>query len=66
MRGKELYRLFAECGWHVLLDTPANDFGQIMSPDPKVLERAIEILPIIERSTSEERKPEADIDNIKR
>ena len=44
IRGKELYRLLAECGWHVLLDTPANDFGQMMSPDPKVLERAIDIM----------------------
>jgi hypothetical protein len=43
IRGKELYNILADCGWHLLLDTPANDYGQILSPNPKVLELAIEI-----------------------
>lgn len=44
IQGKQLYRILGECGWHVLLDTPANDYGQIMSPKREVLERAIEIM----------------------
>jgi hypothetical protein len=42
--GKQLYRILGECGWHVLVDTPANDYGQVMSPKREVLERAIEIM----------------------
>lgn len=44
IQGKQLYRILSECGWHVLLDTPANDYGQIMSPKREVLERAIDII----------------------
>jgi hypothetical protein len=44
IQGKQLYRILGECGWHVLLDTPANDYGQMMSPKREVLERAIEIM----------------------
>jgi hypothetical protein len=43
IKGKELYRLLAETGWHVLLDTPANDYGQLMSPHRHVLELALSI-----------------------
>ena len=44
IEGKELYRILGECGWHVLLDTPANDYGQVMSPRREVLERAVGIM----------------------
>ena len=44
IRGKPLYKILAECGWHVLLDTPANDYGQVLSPKREVLELAIEIM----------------------
>src|SRR6266496_306048 len=44
IKGKQLYRILSECGWHLLLDTPANDYGQMMSPKREVLERAIEIM----------------------
>lgn len=48
IQGKQLYRILSECGWHVLLDTPANDYGQMMSPKREVLERAIETLGTVE------------------
>ena len=41
VRAKELYRVLNECGWHVLLDTPANDYGQVLSPVRSVVERAV-------------------------
>ncbi|HXG64710.1 MAG TPA: hypothetical protein VNO70_06355 [Blastocatellia bacterium] len=44
IRGKQLYRILGECGWHVLLDTPANDYGQVLSPKREVLEQAIELV----------------------
>ena len=44
IKGKPLYRILGECGWHVLLDTPANDYGQVMSPMRSVLEKAIEMM----------------------
>jgi hypothetical protein len=44
IKGKPLYRILGECGWHVLIDTPANDYGRMMSPRREVLERAIEIV----------------------
>lgn len=44
IQGKPLYRILAECGWHILIDTPANDYGQMMSPKREILERAIEIM----------------------
>lgn len=44
IHGKHLHRILRDCGWHVLLDTPANDYGQMMSPKREVLERAIEIM----------------------
>lgn len=44
IQDKQLYRLLGECGWHVLIDTPANDYGQGMSPKREVVERAVEIM----------------------
>lgn len=46
IKGKERYRLLNECGWYVLLDTPANDYGQVLSPDRTVLEKAIRLMGI--------------------
>jgi hypothetical protein len=43
IKGEQLYRILSECGWHVLLDTPANDYGQLMSPNREVVERAVEL-----------------------
>jgi len=43
IHGNQLYRILGECGWHVLLDTPAN-YGQMMSPKREVLEGVIEII----------------------
>jgi hypothetical protein len=45
IRGKQLYRILGECGWHVLLETPAKDFGQVLSPRLEVLERAVRLMP---------------------
>ena len=44
IKGKQLYRILDECGWHVLLDTPANDYGRILSPNRTVLERAMQLM----------------------
>ena len=44
IKNKDRYRILQECGWHVLLDTPANDYGVVMSPHREVLERAIVIV----------------------
>jgi hypothetical protein len=41
IKGAQLYRLLQDCNWHLLIDTPANDYGQIMSPDRQVVEQAI-------------------------
>jgi hypothetical protein len=41
IRGTQRWRLFEECGWHVFLDTPGNDFGEIASPSRTVVEKAI-------------------------
>ena len=49
IQGKQLYRILSECGWHLLLDTPANDYGQIMSPKRETVERAIEIMGTVEK-----------------
>ena len=43
IRGPERYRLLGKCGWHVLLDTPANDFGQVCSPDREVVAKAVQL-----------------------
>ena len=43
VRGHERFRLLGECGWHVLLDTPANDFGQVFSPNRDVVAKAVEL-----------------------
>lgn len=48
IQGKQLYRVLGECGWHVFLDTPGNDYGQMMSPKREVLDRAIEIMQTVE------------------
>ena len=44
IKGKQLYRILGECDWHVLIDTPANDYGQVMSPKRNDLEKAVEIM----------------------
>jgi hypothetical protein len=44
IKGKQLYRILGECDWHVLIDTPANDYGQVMSPKRNVLEKAVETM----------------------
>ena len=31
IKGREMHRLLGEIGWHVLLDTPANDLGESTS-----------------------------------
>jgi hypothetical protein len=49
IKGEQLYRILSQCGWHVLLDTPANDYGQMMSPKQEVLEQAIEIMRMVKR-----------------
>jgi hypothetical protein len=43
IKGNQLYQILNDCGWHVLLDTPANDYGRILSPNRSVLERAIQV-----------------------
>jgi hypothetical protein len=54
VKGRQLYRVLRECGWHVLLDTPGNDYGQLMSPKKEVLERAIEI---VQETNQREKSP---------
>lgn len=49
LRGKECWRVLGEIGWHVLLDTPGNDFGQVASPSREVVERAIAITSAVPR-----------------
>ncbi len=44
IKGKQLYRLLNECGWHVMLNTPANDYGQVMSPKREIVEQAIRLV----------------------
>lgn len=51
--GKELYRLLGECGWHVLLETSAIDYGVVLSPRREVVERAIALHLAREASESE-------------
>ena len=41
IQGKERWRILNDCGWHVLLDAPGNDFGEVASPHRDVVERAI-------------------------
>src|SRR5215471_6208527 len=55
IHGKPLYKILADCGWHVLLDTPANDYGRILSPKREVLELAIEIVRMEHQTTEEKR-----------
>lgn len=44
IRGRERFRLLEELGgWHVLLDTPGNDFGQVCSPSREVVEKAVRL-----------------------
>ncbi len=43
IQGKERYRLLSECGWELELRTPGNDYGELLSPNRELLERAIEI-----------------------
>jgi hypothetical protein len=49
VKGQQLYRILGECGWHVLLDTPANDYGQLMSPRREVLEQAVDVVETSQR-----------------
>ena len=44
IRGKERWRLLGECGWHVLLDTPGNDFGEVASTSRQVVEKAVALM----------------------
>ena len=44
LHGQPLYDILADCGWHVLVDTPANDYGQLLSPRREVLELAIDLI----------------------
>ena len=44
IRGKQLYRILGECGWHIFLDTPGNDYGEVMNPRREVLEQAIRVV----------------------
>lgn len=41
IKGKERWRVLGECGWHVLLSTPGNDFGEVASPHRAVVELAV-------------------------
>jgi hypothetical protein len=43
IRGTERFRLLKEYGWHVLLDTPAHDFGDVFSPDRNVVTKAVQL-----------------------
>ena len=44
IQGKERWRLLAECGWHVLLDTPGNDLGEVASTSRQVVEKAVALM----------------------
>jgi len=44
IQGKERWRLLAECGWHVMLETPGNDFGEVASTSRLVVEKAISLM----------------------
>jgi hypothetical protein len=44
IQGKERWRLLADCGWHVLLDTPGNDFGEVASTSRHVVENAVALM----------------------
>ena len=44
IKGAELWRLLGEIGWHVLFDIPGNDFGQVASPDRRVVEAAVALV----------------------
>ena len=43
MRGRPLYSALNQCGWHIILELPGNDFGQVTSPSRAVVERAIDL-----------------------
>ena len=43
IHGRELFRLLGEYGWHVLLDTPAIDFGRVFSPNRDVVVKAVRL-----------------------
>lgn len=51
IRGPERFRLLGECGWHVLLETPANDYGQVFSPDRDVVVKAVQLHQAAETAT---------------
>ena len=40
---KQTWRVLKECGWHVMIDIPGNDYGEVFSPYREVVEKAISI-----------------------
>ena len=44
IHGEERWRLLAECGWHALLETPGNDYGEVASTSRDIVEKAIALM----------------------
>jgi len=42
VKGKERYRLLAECDWLFEFDVPGNDYGQIASPSEELLQNLLQ------------------------
>ena len=42
VKGKERYRLLAECDWLFEFDVPGNDYGQIASPNEELLQKLLQ------------------------
>jgi hypothetical protein len=42
VKGKERYRLLAECDWLFEFDVPGNDYGQIASPKEELLQNLLQ------------------------
>ena len=43
-RGRSLYVALETCGWHLALEIPGNDYGQVSSLSRVVVERAIALV----------------------
>lgn len=41
IKGKERYRLLAECDWLFEFDVPGNDYGEIVSPKEALLQNLL-------------------------
>jgi hypothetical protein len=41
IKGKERYRLLAECDWLFEFDVPGNDYGQLASPNEELLQNLL-------------------------